>query len=149
MGGLNVHEMLQRRKPYHALSPRWCVLCRKDGEYADHLFLHCQFSLNLWSKVLEEFSLQWVVPKHCTDLIELGYGFPFCKKSRSLWNVVVMATCWSIWLERSKRIFEDSIDNVDCLWDKIKYWVAIWLFDVKGFKDALFSDFVRGWSCLL
>ena len=98
------------------------------------IYLHCQFSLNLWPKVLGEFNLQWVVPKHCTDLLELGYSFPFCKKSRSLWNVIVMATCWSIWLERNKRIFEDSIDNVDCLWDKIKYWVAIWLFDVKDFK---------------
>ena len=53
-----------------------------------------------------------------------------------------MATCWSIWFERNKRIFEDIIDNVDCLWDKIKFWVAICLFDVKDFKDVLFSDFL-------
>ena len=90
-----------------------------------------------------------VVPKHCTDLLELGYSFPFSKKSRCLWNVVVMAACWSIWLERNNIIFQDSIDNVDCLQDKIKYWVVIWLFDVKEFKDVLFSDFVTCWSFML
>ena len=47
-----------------------------------------------------------------------------------------------MWLGRNKRIFEDSIDSVDCLYDKIKYWVAISLFDVKDFKDVLFFDFL-------
>ena len=26
---LNVHNSLQRRRPYHSLSPEWCVLCKK------------------------------------------------------------------------------------------------------------------------
>ena len=35
------------------------------------------------------------------------------------------------------------------VWDKIKFWVAVWLFNVKEFKDYPFSDLVRGWTVFL
>ena len=50
-----------------------------------------------------------------------------------------------IGLERNNRIFEAGIEeSVLVVWDKIKFWVAIWPSDVKEFKGCLFSDLVRG-----
>lgn len=55
-------NILQRRRPFQILSPRWCVFCKKNGETADHLFLHCSFWIKLWFKVWRELSVEWVVP---------------------------------------------------------------------------------------
>ena len=52
---LGVHTTIQKRHPHHFLSPGWCVMCKKDNESIDHLFLHCDFSLRLWCNILKEF----------------------------------------------------------------------------------------------
>ena len=61
-----------------------------------------------------------------------------------------MATFWAIWLERNNCIFEDGIEeSVAAVWDKIKVWVVIWLFDVKEFKGCFFSNLGRAWGFFL
>ena len=54
---LNTLDMQQRRRPFQALSPGWCILCRISKENNDNLFLHCKFALNLWWRLLGEFNL--------------------------------------------------------------------------------------------
>ncbi|KAJ9682711.1 hypothetical protein PVL29_018607 [Vitis rotundifolia] len=44
---VNSNDMLQLRRPYKALSPDICVLCMKQGESVDHLFLHCSLTTGL------------------------------------------------------------------------------------------------------
>lgn len=46
---LSTHDLLQRRNPFISLSPGWCCLCKEDRETADHIFLHCPFSQNIWA----------------------------------------------------------------------------------------------------
>ena len=41
---LGVHSNLQRKRLFQSLSPGWCVLCKKDRESTDHIFLNCDFS---------------------------------------------------------------------------------------------------------
>ena len=104
LGKLNVHSNLQRTKPYQALSPGWCILCKKNNESIDHLFLHCEFSLRQWFNILKEFGMEWVIPRTCTELLTLGQVFHLTKKGKTLWKVAVSATFWPIWLERNRRI---------------------------------------------
>ncbi|KAK9103024.1 hypothetical protein Sjap_020278 [Stephania japonica] len=40
-GKVNVANVLQNRCPYLYLSPSWCVLCKRDNETIDHVFLQC------------------------------------------------------------------------------------------------------------
>ena len=49
IGKLNTSDVLQKRKPYMAFSPAWCVLCKQDGESIDRIFLHCPMATRLWS----------------------------------------------------------------------------------------------------
>ena len=44
---VNTNDLLQLRRPHKALSSDICKLCMKQGESADHLFLHCSVSLGL------------------------------------------------------------------------------------------------------
>ena len=62
---LNTLDMLQRRRPYQALSPGWCVLCRILEENTDNLFFHCKFLLKLLWRLLGEFDVCWVIPSSC------------------------------------------------------------------------------------
>ena len=44
---VNTNDLLQLRRPHKAISPDICKLCMKQGESADHLFLHCSVTLGL------------------------------------------------------------------------------------------------------
>ncbi|PON52588.1 LOW QUALITY PROTEIN: hypothetical protein PanWU01x14_208400 [Parasponia andersonii] len=55
--------MLQRR-PYQSLSPK-CLMCRRNQENADCLFIHCDFAYTLWGELLKEFKLGWVFTRGC------------------------------------------------------------------------------------
>ena len=143
------HSNLQRRNPYHSLSPGWCILCKKNNESIDHLFLHCDFSLTLWSNILKEFGLNWVIPRSCKELLTLCHGFHLSKKGIILWKTAVTATFWAIWLERNRRIFEDVVATIEFSWDRIRLWVAIWLYVCKDFKSIPFSLFIREWNPFL
>ena len=46
----------------------WCCMCKRCGEFADHLLLHCPIAYELWTIVFYLFGLQWVMPKGVIDL---------------------------------------------------------------------------------
>jgi hypothetical protein len=39
-----------------------CWLCESDGEFVDHLLLHCRVAYALWNSILSRFGLCWVMP---------------------------------------------------------------------------------------
>ena len=42
------------------LNPKWCILCKGEGEIIDHLFLHCPFACGLWNKLFNLARIVWV-----------------------------------------------------------------------------------------
>jgi hypothetical protein len=44
-------------------------MCKKWGEYIDHLFLHCKIAIELWSVLLQLFGIDWVMPLRLSDLL--------------------------------------------------------------------------------
>lgn len=44
-----------------------------------------------------------------------------------------------LWLESSRRIFDDKQEDIVFLWDSVKFWVALWVVDVNYFKGVLLS----------
>ena len=47
----------------------WCYMYKCNGESVDHLFLHCLVAMDLWSMVLDLFSVSWVMPKSVVGLL--------------------------------------------------------------------------------
>ncbi|RVW80652.1 Protein trichome birefringence-like 5 [Vitis vinifera] len=52
-GKVNTNDKLQLRRPYKALCPQWCILCKGNGESIDHLFLHCPVTIGLLAQVVQ------------------------------------------------------------------------------------------------
>ena len=88
------------------------------------IFSHCPIAAGLLSQLLLEFRLCRVWPCNGRDMFQIdrvlqGIG----GRKKKLWNVAIMATCWTVWLEWNSRIFEDIEGNLESLWERVKYWV--------------------------
>lgn len=44
-----------------------CVMCGKEEEKVDHLFLHCEEEVSVWSSFIGRCSLAWCCPKDIAD----------------------------------------------------------------------------------
>ncbi|PON52587.1 hypothetical protein PanWU01x14_208390 [Parasponia andersonii] len=94
-----------------------------------------------------EFGVYWVWPKDDQTVLLHASGINSKKERRKkLWNAAVIAIFWSIWIERNKRIFDDAKEDLNSIWEKVKYLVALWVYDTRFFKDFSFSDHCRDWS---
>ena len=71
----------------------------------------------------------------------------FFRLMEIVWNAVVLATCWALWLEQNNRISESIDRDSEFLWEQVKFWPAIWTFDTKDFKGSPLSELCRDW-CL-
>ncbi|KAF5463697.1 hypothetical protein F2P56_013842 [Juglans regia] len=104
LGKVLTTENLRRRGLFIA---DWCVLCKRDGESVNHLFVHCKVTRFLWNEVLSWTGLHWVMPREVVDLLVGWKGVKGCKKAMSVWKMIPPCLMWCIWLERNGRCFED------------------------------------------
>ena len=144
---LNTCDMLQRRRPNRCFSPHWCIMCKSNGENANHLFLHCEVAAFLWQKLFREAGLLWDSPTQVSVLFSQNhFGFGKGKKAKILWGCGVLAVFWVLWSERNRRIFEvyEGI-GVGFLWERVRFWVAFWASTSEAFKDYSFSCILRDW----
>ena len=149
MGKINTYDILQRMRSFQCLSPSWCVMCKQDQETISHLFFTCGYARSLWSKVFKEFDLTVELPNTLLDLLIGCSEVRWNKKVKIIWVCVVWAVLWGIWNERNSRTFSDENILAFNLWDKILFWVAIWIKTRQDFRHISFSDLSMGWSFLL
>ncbi|KAJ9693399.1 hypothetical protein PVL29_012251 [Vitis rotundifolia] len=84
---VNTNDLLQLRRPHKALSPDICKLCMKQGESANHLFLHCSVTLGLWHRLFQLAKLDWVPPRSISDMMLINYkGFGNSKRGIGMWQ---------------------------------------------------------------
>ena len=67
LGRILTAENLRRRR---VIIVSWCCLCKVDGEYVDHLLLHCAYAKELWDLVFAMFEIAWVMPVTVRDLFD-------------------------------------------------------------------------------
>ncbi|CAN1304570.1 hypothetical protein LINPERPRIM_LOCUS26241 [Linum perenne] len=83
----------------------WCVLCEKDLESIDHMFIHCSFTANVWSRLSSKLSLYGPRNENVRGLIDAWKGMNCSTMFADAARVILHGVFWYIWLERNARIF--------------------------------------------
>lgn len=51
-------------------------MCKKNGEFVDHLFLHFEVAKDFWNEVFGRMGISWVIPtKQVVDLLASWQSF--------------------------------------------------------------------------
>jgi hypothetical protein len=45
-----------------------CYMCKKNGDFVDHLLLYCEVACALWNVFFSHCGLSWVMPGSAADL---------------------------------------------------------------------------------
>jgi ribonuclease HI len=94
--------------------PGVCYLCKHDSEDIDHLLIHCTFTKIVWARLTSIFKL-----KRNWDGASINDCFTIWTKDKSVSKGLAALTCWHIWLERNKAIFEERSPSFSAVVYKI------------------------------
>ena len=65
-----------------------CYMCKCNGEYVDHLLLHCPVASNLWSMISVLFQVSWVMLKSVVELLACWQGHFGHLRNGHIWMVI-------------------------------------------------------------
>ena len=99
--------------------------------------------------MFSEFGIGGEFPNNLFDLLDHYSGTRWEKSIKFLWVCVVWTVLWAIWIERNSRTFNKDSLSVSNVWDKILLSVAIWIKNVRDFRNTPLSVLSMGWSFLL
>ncbi|TYK29578.1 LINE-1 retrotransposable element ORF2 protein [Cucumis melo var. makuwa] len=117
-GCINTADRLQKRLPNWALSPNWCYMCNKSQEDINHLFIHCPYSQQLWSKA--KALLKWNrTPTDVQSLVQNICSLNIRNQKGLITFNTSAILLWKIWLERNNRIFKQQGKDSQDLWEDI------------------------------
>ena len=101
-----------------------CFLCNLTGETNNHLFLHCNFTKQVWNLFLSISNLNWTMPKHTSELLKSWVRRGGSKSQRRWWRLIPSCIWWSAWKERNGRCFENRYNSIH----KVKWNCIVSLF---------------------
>lgn len=134
-------------------NPSWCVLCKRNEESRDHLFLYIVI-------LLPPFGRKLVL---CSTGIILVNRFQLCANMsivlrKETGRIPLFSTLWPLrfgayGLERNNRTFNDKEKASSELWEDIKALMSLWTSRSSLFKDyspnlvaqRFHVNFVHGW----
>ncbi|RVX11717.1 putative ribonuclease H protein [Vitis vinifera] len=145
-GKVNTNDKLQLRRPYKALCPQWCILCKGNGESIDHLFLHCPVTIGLWHKLFNLVGVIWVPPRSIEDMLVISFkGLGNSVRGKILWQIACLTLIWMVWQERNNRIFEDKGRTEEVVWDLIRFYSSLWASCTEAFRGVPLSILQINW----
>lgn len=115
-------DKLQRRGYY---GPSRCSLCQESKENATHLVLNCNFSIQVWRELMDDWNPRFEIPTTITCLFATwknSYPGPSPKNKliKAAWSSLLKICCWQIWLERNGRVFRSIQHNAKKVAAKVK-----------------------------
>lgn len=134
----NTMDLLQRHRPFLQISPNWCVLCRKDSESTNHLFMHCSFSKVIWDH-FSNLNCSWVMPHELLNLFSQRNSWGMGVRGKCFWACLIHAVQLGIWKERNLRIFDGKHKSISKVIDPIVRKLGSWLFVTKEFNGLSLS----------
>ncbi|WKA04126.1 hypothetical protein VitviT2T_022186 [Vitis vinifera] len=145
-GKVNTNDKLQLRRPYKALCPQWCILCKGNGESIDHLFLHCPVTIGLWHRLFNLVGVIWVPPRSLEDMLVISFkGLGNSLRGKTLWQIACLTLIWMVWQERNNKIFEDKGKTEEMVWDLIRFYSSLWASCTEAFRGVPLSILQLNW----
>lgn len=81
-----------------------CVMCNKEVETIDHLFLNFPFAQYCWFHVMNKLNLVMPIPKMLWYILQ-SWPTPYSNSMFAcIWKCIPASIIWAIWWERNKRI---------------------------------------------
>ncbi|QHN80084.1 uncharacterized protein DS421_19g675400 [Arachis hypogaea] len=93
---MNTKEMLSRLDVIRP-SDNLCVLCKKEIELVEHLFLLCKLTWQVWCSWLRSFGEVWLIPETIRELFERWTGRHKRKQDQKKWlpgSLQLFGTFW-------------------------------------------------------
>ena len=99
---------------------------------------------------MQDIGFSWVWPGHYRDImVHEPIDFGKNKMARVVWNNIVLAIMWVIWVERNSRIFVGKENVCWELNEKAKYLAPLWSSTHKAYKDYSCSLIILSWTDVL
>ncbi|XP_015931644.1 uncharacterized protein LOC107457958 [Arachis duranensis] len=115
VGRVNTKDRLSRLEILQQ-NDNLCVLCKKEVENTQHLFVTCELSWQVWCAWVSSFGQKWTAPDNLKDHFESWRYMPVKRTQRKSWIVGFFSVIWIIWLRRNEVIFQNKTTGVtDCV----------------------------------
>ena len=75
----------------------WCFMCKHSGKLIDHLLLHCEVVIEVWSMVLQLFGVTWVMLGRMKECLGSWRGQRGNRTSKKIWRMVPLCVMWCLW----------------------------------------------------
>jgi hypothetical protein len=130
-------------------------MCKRSRESIDHLLLHCEIAIALWSAIFNRVGLAWVMPNRVVDLLLVGEGWEAVLKAQQCGRWFLLAFCSVFEREINGRSYKDLESTVVKLksffFKTLYYWTAALNLNWLSFHDFLdlFLFLTRCFSHLL
>jgi hypothetical protein len=96
------------------------IFCGERMETTHHLFLYCNFTLQVWSRICAWLGFNLQLPLSSTSLLNLMAAITGSKQKRKGMVLIWTAAIWAIWRHRNKIIFDNGANDLASLVDDIK-----------------------------
>ncbi|CAL5370163.1 unnamed protein product [Camellia sinensis] len=93
----------------------------------NHVLLWCHFVWRVWADIFLWWGSQRVMPVTVDGVLQFWAGFSGNSFERKVWNVLPIASLWSIWKHRNEVLFSDLQPDLYGLCDLFKTRTAMWV----------------------
>jgi hypothetical protein len=120
-------------------------MCKRDGEFVDHLLLHCDVVSALWSVLFSRLGMSWVMPRRVINLFACWW-FSRRHRSAAVWKMVPTCIFWTIWRERNNKSFEDLERSLDDIIFSFFHSLCLWTAAFVSPLTISYDDFLVRFS---
>lgn len=107
-----------------------CILCGKEEEEANHLFIHCEVSNDIWQWWLDQWDIAWCSPYSLLDVFSQWQNLVTGNFVKKVWVSSFFVIVWTLWKERNERVFNKVCTSKDELCKlillRISWWIKGW-----------------------